>query len=124
MSETNDITVTFRGFEGEQDHARLTDYLIDFLGATVSSFLPAEPYHLDLKVHHERLHNNQKNHRFECEAVVRIEGDRVPIVVRKTDANFYTAAHVCEAAIRKILTQRTRMREKVRRQPRFNPAPL
>ncbi len=122
MSESNDTTVTFRGVEGESN-AHLSDYLFDLLGTTLDSFLPAEPYHLDLKVNHSNLHNNHNNQRFECEAVVRIEGERSPIVVKKTNENFYSAATACEAVLRKMLTRRTRVRAQARRQPRPMPIP-
>ena len=117
MSETNDTRVTFRGFNGENDNARLTNYLSDLLGETLISFLPTEPYHLDVKIHHDNLHNNHNNQRFECEAVVRIEGEKNPIVVKKSDENFYTAANAVESVMRKVLTRRTRIRDQARRQP-------
>jgi len=123
MTQTNDATVTFRGFEGEPTHAHLSDYMLDDLGATLDSFLPTEPYHLDLKLHHTTLHNNRKQQRFECEAIVHIEGERNPLVICKSTESFYSAAQACEAALRRMLMQRSRMREKVRRQPRFAPAP-
>ena len=114
MSDVNDTTVTYRGFDGEPGHEELTSYLDDLLGQTLSHFLPTEPYHLDLKICHENLHNNRNNQLFRCEALVNIEGQRNPIVVTKTDENFYLAAQACESVLRKILTRRTRTRQQAR----------
>lgn len=115
MSETNDIRVTFRGFEGEDDHTYLTNYLLDLLGSTLDVFLPAEPYHLDVRVQRGKLHNNQNNRRFECESVLHIEGERNPIVIRKSSENFFTAAQTVESILRETLTRRTRVRDQTRR---------
>ena len=107
--------MTFRGFGGEQDHAHLMDYLRATLGESLDSFLVTEKYHLDLKLHHENLHNNPRNHLFICEAIVRIEGTKKPLVVKKSNANFYKAALACDEALRNMLTKRARMRETSRR---------
>lgn len=119
----HETRMTFRGFGGEQEHERLMDYLGETLVETLDSFLPKEGYQLDLKVHHDNLRNNHKNQRFECEAVVRIIGEKNPIVVRKGDENFRKAVHACESTLRKLLTRRTRVRTSQRRQKGEWPIP-
>ena len=108
--------MTFRGFGGEQDHGHLMDYLRGTLGHSLDGFLATERYHLDLKVHHENLHNNPRRHLFVCEAIIRIEGVKKPLVVKKSNANFYKAALACDEALRNILIRRARVRESGRRQ--------
>lgn len=111
----NETSITFRGFESEQDHAHLMDYLRDQLGSTLDDLVPDQRHHLDLKVHHQKLRGSESNHMFECEAIAWIGGERNPVVVRRTDRNFYKAANLCNQALKKALTHRSRLRMRSQR---------
>lgn len=107
-------SITFRGFDSEQDHSHLMDYLRDTLVATLDAFVPSQRHHLDLKLQHSSPRGNHRNQLFECEAIAWVGGIKNPIVIRRSDRNFYAAVNACNIALRNCLAQKTRARERSR----------
>lgn len=106
--------IQFKDFEGSE---ATREFITQQLSEHLEKFESNKEFYSSVIMSTARSRNNSHKPIFECEIVLHKNGNKSPIIVKKTDLNFHNAIRNAMVAAEKVLRRSAKIRVTRRRHP-------